>query len=101
MYYISINKTQIELDKYESLAYKRKQEHNTTPIVNYYNKGFIQNWKDFLFPTPVPKSKPWKPDKHWKRIIENDKKKVEKQKAQLEKQKEMKQTEEQEKPKTD
>ena len=86
MYYISINKTQIELDKYESLAYKRKEANNNTPIVNHYNKGFIQNWKEFLFPTPVAKSKPWKPDKFWKKVIENEKKKQDKLKAEKEQQ---------------
>lgn len=52
-YYISINKTQVELDKYDDVNYEREQRGIKETYKNPYNKGFIQNWKEFIFP-PTP-----------------------------------------------
>ena len=86
LYYISINKTQIELDKYEYEEERRRKNGNKKSVTNFYNKGIIQNWKEFLFPTPVEKSKtPWKPDKFWKKIIKEEEIKAEKAREEMEK----------------
>ena len=70
---ISQNKTQIELDKYNAERQKRKENGDRTPIRNFYDKGIIVNWLEFLFPSSVPKnSEPWKPDEYWKAIMTRD-----------------------------
>ena len=57
-YLISNNILQIEQEKYDDLTEKRKKTGNPTPVMNFYDKGFIQNWKEFLFPPKVPLHEP-------------------------------------------
>lgn len=58
---ISKNVTTVERGKFEDLQEQWKRKHNTTPVINKYDKGFIGNWKEFLFP-PVPEEREaWKP----------------------------------------
>lgn len=59
-YYISINKTQVELDKYEIELEERKKNKDLNPIINIYDKGFFKNWKEFLFPSKILKHEPFK-----------------------------------------
>ena len=47
-YYISRNVLQIEQQKYKIVS-----EHFKIPIVNHYDKGLVQNWKEFLFPPKI------------------------------------------------
>jgi hypothetical protein len=59
MYYVSKNVTQIELDKIDDLEEKwRKAKANKKVYVHAYNKGFVENWKAFLFPPVVKKHEP-------------------------------------------
>ena len=51
LYYVSVNITQVELDKIDRIKQERLQKGDRTPFVNFYDKGFIQNWKHFLFPS--------------------------------------------------
>ncbi|OHT02120.1 hypothetical protein TRFO_07326 [Tritrichomonas foetus] len=51
MYFVSINKTQVELEKYDYLTELRREKGDYTPVVNIYDKGIIGNWKELLFPT--------------------------------------------------
>ena len=53
LYYVSKNITQIELDKYDTLKDKMKESGSDQKIINYYNKGIVENWKEFLFPSKV------------------------------------------------
>lgn len=57
-YFISINVTQIELDKYDYVKEMRKRAGNNTPVANFYNKGFVENWKHFLFPEKPKEHEP-------------------------------------------
>lgn len=57
-FYISRNILQIEQEKYEYLIQIRKEEKINKPVLNYYDKGFIENWKSFLFPPKVPLHEP-------------------------------------------
>lgn len=57
-FYISHNILQIESEKYEYLIQFRKEKGIEKPVVNYYDKGFIQNWKSVLFPPKVPLHQP-------------------------------------------
>lgn len=56
MYYISKNITQIELDKYEYAS----SENDKGPISNYYDKGLLKNWIEFIFPPKIAKHEPYK-----------------------------------------
>ena len=60
IYYISKNLTQIELDKYEEVEYTFKIKGINKPISNFYNKGLINNWKEFLFPPKIHLHEPFK-----------------------------------------
>ena len=55
---ISNNITTIEIDKYESLRQERKKDGDDTPVVNFYDKGFKNNWKQFLFPKKPKQGEP-------------------------------------------
>lgn len=57
-YYISINITQIEIEKYDAVKEYRKEIGNKVPVRNAYSKGFVGNWKAFLFPPKVQKHQP-------------------------------------------
>lgn len=74
IYFVSINKTQVELDKYEALAYHRKKMGNTEPIKNFYNHGIIENWKEFLFPTRVEEHEPvyFKTDEDYREYLKKN-----------------------------
>jgi hypothetical protein len=52
-WYISKNLTQIELEKIDTLREKWKEEKVTQKYVHVYNRGFVQNWKEFLFPPVI------------------------------------------------
>lgn len=58
IYYISVNKTQIELDKIDKVKQQRKLAGYNVPYNHFYNHGFIQNWKEFLFPGKVEEHEP-------------------------------------------
>ena len=73
IYSVSINTTQIEFDKYDIEKKKRKASGDNTPINNFYDRGVISNWLEFLFPTDVPSNdEPWEPDEFWREIIKRD-----------------------------
>ncbi|KAH0790085.1 DHHC zinc finger domain containing protein [Histomonas meleagridis] len=57
-YFISINVTQIEIDKYEAVKEYRAKIGNKEPVRNFYSKGFIGNWKSFWFPPKIVKHQP-------------------------------------------
>ena len=57
-FYISHNILQIEQEKYEFLIQFRKEKGIDKPVYNYYDKGFIQNWKSVFFPPKVPLHEP-------------------------------------------
>lgn len=57
---ISNNITTIEIEKYESIRRERKENGDETPVVNFYDKGFKNNWKQFLFPEKPKEGKPVK-----------------------------------------
>ena len=59
MYFISINVTQIERGKYADIEARRKRSRIYEPVINIYDKGFIGNWLEFLFP---PRVKSYKTD---------------------------------------
>jgi uncharacterized membrane protein YraQ (UPF0718 family) len=50
MWYVSVNKTQIELEKIDALKEEWKKAGINKKYVHAYGHGFIQNWKEFLFP---------------------------------------------------
>lgn len=77
IYYISIGKTQVELDKWDELYHRMKDNKEKKEIQNAYNHGIIQNWKEFLFPASVPDGPEWKPDKYWRKILDRDRKEYE------------------------
>ncbi|EAX87625.1 DHHC zinc finger domain containing protein [Trichomonas vaginalis G3] len=74
IYFISTGRTTIELDKWGDYYYKHRNDKSKKPVKNMYDYGFIHNWKEFLFPEPVPECEEWVPDKYWKKIIENEEK---------------------------
>ena len=58
MYFISCNKTQIELDKIDDYKEFMSERGDTSPYVHFYDHGFLANWKEFLFPPKIEKHKP-------------------------------------------
>ena len=58
MYYVSKNITQIELDKIELVQEEREMRGDKTKYVHFYDNGFVQNWKDVLFPPKIAKHAP-------------------------------------------
>ena len=53
IYFISKNMTQIEVAKFNYLKKQGKK------LINKYNKGFIENWKEFLFPKIIKEHEPY------------------------------------------
>lgn len=53
-YYISLNRTQVELDKIEWI----EEDLDTPYVSHFYDHGLIRNWKDFFYPPYVAKHKP-------------------------------------------
>lgn len=51
---ITLNITQIEHDKIIDIELFRSKRGNKEPIINIYDKGFIGNWIEFLFPPNIP-----------------------------------------------
>lgn len=89
MYYVSINKTQIELDKIDKVKYKRKQEGVNIPYEHFYDHGFVQNWKEFLFPEKVEEHDPvyFEDDEAYQEYLANNNKSTKKVKAKKQEQK--------------
>ena len=58
MYYVTVNKTQVELDKIEAVMDAKEKLGDKTPYVHFYDHGIIENWKEFLFPPKIEKHKP-------------------------------------------
>lgn len=48
LYYISHNVLQIELDKFDREQRRRRKRGITSPVTNSYDRGFVENWKEFL-----------------------------------------------------
>ena len=57
---ISRNVTTIELSKYDFIKESRKSKGDITPITNFYDKGFINNWKQVIFPQKPEIREPYK-----------------------------------------
>lgn len=58
IYYVSKNITQVELDKIDAVKEERAARHITEKYVHFYDNGFVQNWKEVLFPPKVAKHAP-------------------------------------------
>lgn len=58
LHYIGRNETQIELEKIEYIKELKEESDDRTPYQHFYNHGFIQNFKEFLFPPKIEKHKP-------------------------------------------
>lgn len=58
LHYIGRNETQIELEKIDYIKELREEENDKTPYVHFYNHGFKQNFKEFLFPPKIEKHEP-------------------------------------------
>jgi hypothetical protein len=54
-YFISHNVTQIEMMKYDREEDRREEEGIDDEVVNFYDEGFYENWKSFLFPPKIQK----------------------------------------------
>lgn len=67
-YFISINKTQIELEKYEAVSKERQKQGIKEKISNFYSKGLISNWSQFWFPPEAQT----RPRKKWENSLETD-----------------------------
>lgn len=59
---ISQNVTTVEIDKYDYIRQERKKNGDNEEVVNFYDKGFKQNWIQFLFPKKPKEGKPMKID---------------------------------------
>jgi hypothetical protein len=64
-YYVSVNKTQIELDKIDEMVGKWKKEGVKKRYVHPYGHGFVQNWREFLFPPHVQRQPRKSYDAEW------------------------------------
>lgn len=58
IFLISLNKTQIEVAKLRHINSIRKQRGINTRVKNFYDRGFLQNWKECLFPPKIDKRRP-------------------------------------------
>jgi hypothetical protein len=73
MYYISLNRTQVELDKIEIVEEKWKLQGVSRKYVHAYSHGLLQNWREFLFPERMARRQPkeytaeWEADKEEKK----------------------------------
>jgi hypothetical protein len=55
-WFISVNKTQVELEKIDSVRTAWKEAGvKDYKYVHFYNRGLIENWKEFMFP-PKPRN---------------------------------------------
>jgi hypothetical protein len=57
-WYISKNQTQIELDKIDALKEKWEEAKENRTYVHTYDRGFVQNWREFLFPPVIEEHEP-------------------------------------------
>ena len=53
MHRVSTNVTTIEVGKYQNVILHRIKQGIKTPIHNFYDKGFLANWRSVIFP-PKP-----------------------------------------------
>ena len=53
MHRVSTNVTTIEVGKYQNIIRHRISQGIKTPIHNFYDKGFLANWRSVIFP-PTP-----------------------------------------------
>jgi hypothetical protein len=58
MWFVSVNKTQVELDKIDALRASWKKEGITRKYVHAYGHGLVQNWMEFLFPAEPRRTVP-------------------------------------------
>jgi hypothetical protein len=65
MWYVSVNKTQVELEKIDAMKAKWKKEGVTRKYVHHYGHGFVQNWQEFLFPEVMAKQTPRDYTREW------------------------------------
>jgi hypothetical protein len=81
-WYVSINRTQVELDKIDDLTDKWKAKKIDRRYVHAYSRGFFNNWKEFLFPPAVEKHEPRDYSQEFARQQEEaERKKAKKEKA--------------------
>jgi uncharacterized protein (DUF58 family) len=58
MWFVSVNKTQVELEKIDAVKKRWQKEGVVRKYVHAYGHGFVQNWKEVLFPVDVRKDAP-------------------------------------------
>lgn len=89
LYYVSVNKTQIELDKIDKVKQQRKMAGYNVPYQHFYNHGFFQNWKEFLFPKKVEEHEPvyFEDDHEYEEYLEKKNAKKNKSKPKVQQQK--------------
>lgn len=75
-YYISVNRTTIELGKIAKVKLQHKLAKYDEPYKHFYDHGFIQNWKEFLFPEKVEEHEPvyFKDDHDFEQFLKNQNK---------------------------
>jgi hypothetical protein len=62
-----LNQTQIELDKIQEARIVRKRRGDNRPYVHAYDKGFLANWTELLFPPRAEKHRRMNYDKEFAR----------------------------------
>lgn len=55
---ISKGLTQVEIDKFENEFFRRQSEGIKDPLINIYDKGFVENWRSILFPPKIARHEP-------------------------------------------
>jgi hypothetical protein len=58
MWFVSVNKTQVELEKIDAVKAQWKKDGVDRKYVHAYGHGIVQNWKEFLFPSPARRRAP-------------------------------------------
>jgi hypothetical protein len=65
MYYISRNRTQVELDKIETIEEQWEVDGIKKKYVHAYDHGLLRNWVEFLFPERMQLREPKDYTEEW------------------------------------
>jgi hypothetical protein len=72
VWYVSVNRTQVELDKIDDLEDEWEAEGKVRTYVHAYDHGLLKNWKAFLFPQGKRRHPPKDYTAEWEEQLAKD-----------------------------